>query len=463
MYNNGNFGFLREKASSIDWHALENDDISFYASNLNTTILSLTKECIPNRSIKVRTSDPPWITTLLKKQIRKRKRLYRKAKRTDLERHWIKFRQLRNETNTMIRNSKQQFYDIIAEKLKSKSLSSKDWWSTLKTFISPNLNSAIPSIESEGIIYTDDFEKANLFNNYFQGQTILDDSNAVLPELPEPSYLTSLSSIGFDSLEVEEILKTLKTDKASSPDGLSNRILKELSHKLSSPLCSLFNKSLSLGKFPSPYKDANVTPVHKKGDLSLVSNYRPISLLNSVAKLFEKLVFKYLYNHLQDNNMLSSLQSGFIPGDSTVNQLAYLYHMFTEALDAGKEVRTVFCDISKAFDRVWHEGLIYKLKAAGVSGDVLRWFQSYLSGRRQRVVLPGSFSEWVYIKAGVPQGSILGPLLFLLYINDIVKNIGSNIRLFADDTSLFIIVDNPTTAALCLNSDLEKLSRWAAI
>ena len=363
----------------------------------------------------------------------------------------------------MIRNSKQQFYDNIAEKLKSKSLSSKDWWSTLKTFISPNLNSAIPPIESEGIIYTDDFEKANLFNNYFQGQTVLDDSNAVLPELPEPSYLTSLSSIAFDPQEVEEILRTLKTDKASGPDGLSNRILKELSHELSSPLCSLFNKSLSLGKFPSPYKDANVTPVHKKGDLSLVSNYRPISLLNSVAKLFEKLVFKYLYNHLQDNNMLSSLQSGFIPGDSTVNQLAYLYHIFTEALDAGKEVRTVFCDISKAFDRVWHEGLIYKLKAAGVSGDVLRWFQSYLSGRRQRVVLQGSLSEWVYIKAGVPQGSILGPLLFLLYINDIVKNIGSNIRLFADDTSLFIIVDNPTTAALCLNSDLEKLSRWAAI
>ena len=463
MYNNGNFGLLREKASSIDWHALENDDISLYASNLNSTILSLTKECIPNKSIRVRTSDPPWITTLLKRQIRKRKRLYRKAKQTNLERHWIKFRQLRNETNTMIRNSKQQFYDNIAEKLKSKSLSSKDWWSTLKTFISPNLNSAIPPIESEGIIYTDDFEKANLFNNYFQGQTVLDDSNAVLPELPEPSYLTSLSSIAFDPQEVEEILRTLKTDKASGPDGLSNRILKELSHELSSPLCSLFNKSLSLGKFPSPYKDANVTPVHKKGDLSLVSNYRPISLLNSVAKLFEKLVFKYLYNHLQDNNMLSSLQSGFIPGDSTVNQLAYLYHIFTEALDAGKEVRTVFCDISKAFNRVWHEGLIYKLKAAGVSGDVLRWFQSYLSGRRQRVVLPGSLSEWVYIKAGVPQGSILGPLLFLLYINDIVKNIGSNIRLFADDTSLFIIVDNPTTAALCLNSDLEKLTRWAAI
>ena len=117
-----------------------------------------------------------------------------------------------------------------------------------------------------------------------------------------------------------------------------------------------------------------MTPVHKKGDLALVSNYMPIYLLNSVAKLFEKLVFKYLYNHLQ-----SSFQSGFIPGDSTVNQLAYLYHMLTEALDAGKEVWTVVCDISKAFDRVWHEGLFYKLKAAGVSGDVLRTRQNRLA------------------------------------------------------------------------------------
>ena len=117
--------------------------------------------------------------------------------------------------------------------------------------------------------------------------------------------------------KLKKFLK-LKTDKASNPDGLSNRILKELSHEISSPLCSLFNKSLSLGNFPSPFKDTNVTTVHKKGDLSLVTNYRP----NSVAKLFEKLVFKYLYNHLQDNNMFSSLQPGFIPVDSTVNQLA---------------------------------------------------------------------------------------------------------------------------------------------
>ena len=132
--------------------------------------------------------------------------------------------------------------------------------------------------------------------------------------------------------------------------------------------------------------------------------------------------------------------------------------MFCEAVDNGKEVRAVFCDISKAFDRVWHKGLLHKLRGIGCSGKVLSWFSSYLSGRRQRVILNGKFSKWVKVLAGVPQGFILGPLLFLIYINDIVKRIGGSIRLFADDTSLYIIVDLPEQAAMVLNADLQTIS-----
>ena len=223
-----------------------------------------------------------------------------------------------------------------------------------------------------------------------------------------PLVLNSeLSSIILTPLEVESVLKTLTVGKASGPNGLSNRILKELSFQLSTPFCSLFNQSLQTGYLPDFYKEANVCPVPKKSDLSIVSNHRPISLLNAEAKVFERLVFKYLFNHLRDNSLLSSLQSGFIPGDSTVNQLTFLYNTFCQALDSGKEVRAVFCDISKAFDRVWHVGLLHKLKAAGVTGKVLDWFKHYLSDRKQRVVLPGAVSDWVFIRAGVPQGSIL--------------------------------------------------------
>ena len=159
---------------------------------------------------------------------------------------------------------------------------------------------------------------------------------------------------------------------------------------------------------------------------------------------------------------MSALQSGFIPGDSTVNQLVDIYNTFCKSLDEGKDVHAVFCDISKAFDRVWQRGLLFKLESIGVSDSLSLWFKSYLADPKQRVVLPGAVSAWKYIKTGVPQGSILGPLLFLIYINDIVVDIHSSIRLFADNTSLYIIVDNPQKATNLFNADLAKIHLWAS-
>ena len=173
--------------------------------------------------------------------------------------------------------------------------------------------------------------------------------------------------------------------------------------------------SLTSGKVPLIWNVANVTPIFKKDDPSVVSNHRPISLLSTVGKVLEKIVHKHLFNFIRDNNILTTLQSGFVPGDSTVNQLVDIYNTFCHSLDQGKEVRAVFCDLSKAFDRVWHRGLLYKLESAGISGSLLLWFKDYLNDRKQRVVLPGSASSWAFIKAGVPQGSILCPLLLLIY------------------------------------------------
>ena len=157
----------------------------------------------------------------------------------------------------------------------------------------------------------------------------------------------------------------------------------------------------------------------------------------------------------------SPFQSEFVRGDPTVNQLIHIYVSFCKALDEGKEVRAIFCDISKAFDGVWHKGLLFKLKSAGVSGLLLTWYSDYLTDRKQRVVLPGVIFSWTSVKAGVSKGSILGALLFLLYIDDIVVDIHSSIRLFADDTCLYIIVDDPLQAAEQFNLDLDKIHRWA--
>ena len=172
----------------------------------------------------------------------------------------------------------------------------------------------------------------------------------------------------------------------------------------------------------------------------------------------ERCVHKELFNYINDNKLLTPFLSGFVAGDSTTFQLLHTYHMFCEAVDSGREVRVVFCNISKAFDRVWHRGLIHKLRGMGCSGKLLTWFSSYLSNRRQLVVYNGQTSEWTFVQAGVPQGSILGPLLFFIYINDIVNELHASVRLFADDTSLYIIVNKPNTAAITLNHDLNFIS-----
>lgn len=191
----------------------------------------------------------------------------------------------------------------------------------------------------------------------------------------------------------------------------------------------------------------NVTPVFKKNNKQLVQNYRPISLLPICGKIFEKLIFNCLYNYLNTNQLITVNQSGFRPGDSTTNQLLFLINEIYENFENNLEVRAVFLDISKAFDKVWHDGLIFKLKQNGICDNLLHLFQSYLYKRKQRVVINGSYSEFSLIESGVPQGSVLGPLLFLIYINDLEKNVKSNIKFFADDTMLYSIVKDPLISA----------------
>ena len=355
---------------------------------------------------------------------------------------------------------KEKHIDKLSENLLASTLSSNDWLRTLKSFIKPHSASVIHPLNKDATIISSNVDKANVFNHYFISQCQLNDDNSPLPDMNFPNDIPVLENIVLTPDEVKDTLKSLKLGKASGPDGINNRVLKELAFELASPLCTLFNFSLSNSAVPTFWKEANVTPIFKKDDPSEVSYYRPISLLNTIGKVFEKLVHKHVYNVFSSNRVLSSLQSGFVPGDSNVNQLMSTYDVFCKALDDGKEVRSVFCDISKAFDRVWHKGLLLKLKYVGIRGSLLKWFSNYLLDRKQRVVIPGASSDWSSVTAGVSQESILGPLLFLIFINDIVVHLDTNVRLFADDMSLYIIVDTPGNAALKLNSDL-KIHNWA--
>ena len=264
-----------------------------------------------------------------------------------------------------------------------------------------------PPLETNGQTYAEECDKANILNDFFEDQTLLDERNAEIPDIHSYPADSPLSNIVLTSEEVEFVLKSLPVGKAVWPDGISTCVLKELSQEISPALCGFFNHSLHTGIVPDSFRQAYVSPVHKGGDPSEISNYRPISLLSNLDKAFERLIFQYVYNHILENNILTSFQSGFRRGDSSINQLPYLYNTFCQALDAGKKVRAIICDISKAFDCVCHAGLIHKLKSAGISGNLLSWFTNCLTGTKQRVVMSGVQSAWNFITAGVPQALYL--------------------------------------------------------
>ena len=214
-------------------------------------------------------------------------------------------------------------------------------------------------------------------------------------------------------------------------------MLKIVIEEVSIPLKMIFDRCIAEGTFPSSWKKANVQPVHKKNSRQDKTNYRPISLLPICSKIFEKIIFNAIYSFLQSNGLLSKNQSGFRPGDSTINQLLAITQDIFNSFENNCETRAVFLDISKAFDKVWHKGLIFKLASNGIEGNILNLLKNFLSDRYQRTVLNGTTSDWLPLNCGVPQGSVLGPLLFLVYINDLTDNISSTMKLFADDSSLF--------------------------
>ena len=209
-------------------------------------------------------------------------------------------------------------------------------------------------------------------------------------------------------------------------------MLKMTATSITKPMTHLFKRSLSDNIFLDIWKRANVSPIFREGDPHLCNNCRPVSLLSVVGKCHEKCVFKYLFNHNRGNDLLSKFQSGSQPGDGTVRQLVHIYHILSRALDEKEKVRIVFGDISKAFDCVWHQGLLHKLECAGITGNISNWFSSYLSNRLQRVAVP---LLQVYLKARCSAQ-------FYFYINDITKNLTSGISLFADDNMIYISSNN---------------------
>ena len=240
----------------------------------------------------------------------------------------------------------------------------------------------------------------------------------------------------------------------------SHLLLVETADALTQPITLIFRKSLASGQIPQDWRSASVSPIYKKGSKLEPGNYRPVSLTCLLCKLMEKIIREHVIEHLQVNKLISRQQHGFTKGRSCVTQLLDVMDSWTEILDEGGSIDIIHMDFMKAFDSVPHQRLLAKLSAHGIQGKVLEWTQAFLSEREQRVVVNGTSSQPAPVTSGIPQGSVVGPMLFVMYINDLPDVCTSNVKLFADDTKLFTRSDGEA-ATTAMQEDLNRLQQWS--
>ena len=472
-YRNFNHDEFKNELLNIDWKNLFLNKRSEESFNLFfQKIEVLLDEMAPIKRLsrkEAKTEKKPWITSGILKSIQNRDKLHKKflkekcsARKSLL---FDEFKKKRNMIIMLLKISRENYYAQYFLENKS---NIKETWKGIKNII--NLNNKVESnvnrIKKCNTYVNDKTEIATEFNSFFS--TIGEKIDEKTPQSNKnyTEYLTEnhrnlfvLRNVGYD--EVLQLLSQIKTSKSCGPTSIPNNLLKNHKCIFANILVTLLNKSLSEGTFPELLKLANVIPIYKKKDKLLCSNYRPISLLSNLSKIYEKVFHKQLYEFLEQNNMLYERQFGFRSKHSTDHALLAITENIKKKIDKQVLACGVFIDLEKAFDTVNHKILLKKLEYYGIKGIPNYWLTDYLTRRQQRVKIGNIFSTYKDITCGVPQGSILGPLLFLIYINDMhTATKYSTLYHFADDTNLLYSNKNEKLLRKNINSDLNLIFQW---
>ena len=457
-YRNADFRMACHMIDETDWDSLlPEEDIDVAASNWHRKFMDIISTCIPQQTVKSR-KNVPWLTKNIIRHMRKRNAAFHATKRSNKPEVAAKYKRLRNTVVKMLREAKNSHLNRLNVGSK------KQFWKAVKVL--SKQQSTIPTLHYQEATAETNYEKAAMLNEYFS--SCFNTSVPPLSQLDEERQThTEFESASSEDLlcTTEEILsyiQALDATKASGPDGISIKMLKYTATSIAPSIAKLFNISIKLGHFPTCWKTSSVVPIPKSSQHNEAANYRPISLLSVVSKLLERHIHQVITIHLNENRPLSNMQLGFQSGKSTVTALLAVTHDWFKALESRHNVCSVFFDLRKAFDSVPHRLLLEKLNTYALDSHILSWLHSYLAERKQHVVVGGASSPDSPVLSGVPQGSVLGPLLFLIYIDDVSSlqlSENSVLNLYADDMLLYKQIKCSEDYQQ-LQMDIDKISSW---
>lgn len=454
VYRKGDYAKLSKAIMDTDWSAVLVGSIDDMYSKFLSIYNAKCKEFIPSIKPGNRRSRQPWMTNGLFSLIKVKRDLWYRNQTSDWSTPQLvaQYKSIAKLTRKTARQCVVNYeHNIASDKHNPKRL-----YAYIRSR-KPQPDRIGALTDSNGCILEDRADIATLLNRTFHNVFVKEPST----ELPSFANRTvyALQNLNINTELLAKFLSKLDPNKSIGPDGVHPRVLRNCSSAFIKPITILFDASLAAGSIPLSWKQANVTPLYKKGDKLDPSNYRPISLTSILCRLLEKLIKQAIMHHLLTNNLISKHQHGFIESRSCTTNLLETLDVLTDAKNKKSSVHMIYLDFQKAFDTVPHAPLLVKLKGYGIQGGLLNWIEAFLSGRSQRVVMGQAHSDWLPVTSGVPQGSVLGPTLFIIFINDLVDQLKSIAKLYADDTKLISII-NSIADCQRLQEDLDLISNW---